>query len=135
MYQAQAHAFAFRSCIGLCSCSALTFGLLVSHRLVFLFMLRYCTGSRFRLRAMHWFRPFFRLKLRLKLVLILLPFSYASPHALVHTQIRAQASIEQGYEPGHKLDIDMTRKQTMIIKHEFEPEHDPEPLQGQKAKA
>lgn len=42
---------------------------------------------------------------------------------------------EQGYEHGHKLDLDMTKKQNMIIKQDFEPEYDPEPLPGQKAKA
>lgn len=37
---------------------------------------------------------------------------------------------EQGHKHGHKLDLDMTKKQNMIIKQDFEPEHDPEPLPG-----
>lgn len=37
---------------------------------------------------------------------------------------------ERGHEHRHKPDLDMTKKQNIIIQQDFEPEHDPEPLPG-----
>ena len=128
MYQAQAHAFAFRFVhwpVLLLSLNLWPFGQPSIGYSYYCFhaqvLLLYIQTHAFVSQPCIWIRPFFFKKAQVRAHTFYLLVMHRRMLFLVHTYSDSspKASIEQGYEPGHRLDTDMTKKQTMIIKHEF----------------